>query len=144
MLELARRNIGQSGLAARVDVQLVDAKCLPFEAGAFSAVMSNSIVHHIPEPSYALAEMVRLTRSGGVLFVRDLLRPADLDTLRSLVAQYAGTANAHGQQMFADSLHAALTMAEVRSLVGALGFAPETVQQTTDRHWTWAARKAAG
>ena len=43
--------------------------------------------------------------------------------------------------MFADSLHAALTLDEVRALVAALGFDPAGVRQTTDRHWTWAARK---
>ena len=52
-------------------------------------------------------------------------------------AVYAADANAHQRQMFADSLHAALNLAEVRGLVSALGFDPATVQQTTDRHWTW-------
>jgi hypothetical protein len=41
--------------------------------------------------------------------------------------------------MFADSLHAALTPAEVRGLVAGLKFDPATVRQTTDRHWTWVA-----
>jgi len=43
--------------------------------------------------------------------------------------------------MFADSLHAAWTLDEVRGLVTRLGFAPATVHQTSDRHWTWAAAK---
>jgi hypothetical protein len=29
----------------------------------------------------------------------------------------------------------------MRALVAGLGFDPETVRQTTDRHWTWSARK---
>ena len=32
---------------------------------------------------------------------------------------------------------------EVRRLVGQLGFEPAGVRQTTDRHWTWAARNHA-
>ena len=58
-----------------------------------------------------------------------------------LVQQYAGTENAHQQQLFRESLHAALTLDEIRALVVDLGFASETVQLTSDRHWTWVARK---
>jgi hypothetical protein len=76
-----------------------------------------------------------------VLFVRDLLRPADEAAVAHLVATYAGNANVHQQKMFGDSLRAALTLGEVRDLVATLGFDPATVQQTTDRHWTWTARK---
>jgi hypothetical protein len=43
--------------------------------------------------------------------------------------------------MFADSLRAALTPAEVRALVAGLGIDPDTVRRTTDRHWTWVTRK---
>jgi hypothetical protein len=34
-----------------------------------------------------------------------------------------------------------LTLDEIRQLVAALGFEPATVRQTSDRHWTWTARK---
>jgi hypothetical protein len=43
--------------------------------------------------------------------------------------------------MFDASLRAALTLDEVRNLVTTLGFAPDTVRPTSDRHWTWAARR---
>ena len=105
----------------------------------FSAVISNSIVHHIPEPLEALVEMVRVARPGAVLFVRDLLRPETEEQLQSLVDQYAAGANAHQRQMFADSLHAALSLAEIREFVAQMSFAASTVQATSDRHWTWAA-----
>ena len=54
---------------------------------------------------------------------------------------YAGDANAHQQKMFADSLHAALSLDEIRRLVSTLGFDFADVQQTTDRHWTWISRQ---
>jgi len=136
MLELGRANVRQAGLADRLRLELVDAKCLPFAAGSFGAVISNSIVHHIPEPARVVAEMVRVVGSGGILFVRDLLRPTDDATVEHLVQNYAGDANAHQRKMFGDSLRAALTLDEVRGLVTALGFDPSSVQQTTDRHWT--------
>jgi ubiquinone/menaquinone biosynthesis C-methylase UbiE len=103
--------------------------------------MSNSIVHHIPEPFAVFVEMARVVKPGGALFVRDLLRPVDDATLARLVKAYAGDANAHQQKMFGDSLHAALTLEEVRELVTRLGFAANCVQQTSDRHWTWSAHR---
>jgi SAM-dependent methyltransferase len=103
--------------------------------------MSNSIVHHIPEPRSVLAEAVRVAKPGGLLFFRDLLRPPDEATLDRLVETYAGGESDHARRMFADSLHAALTLDEVRGLVAGLGFDPATVQATSDRHWTWSAMK---
>jgi len=141
MLAVARENVRRAGLGERLEVRLCDAKRLPFGDGSFGAVISNSIVHHIPEPGRVLAEMVRVAAPGGRLFVRDLLRPGDEAQLRHLVATYAGDANEHQRQMFADSLHAALALAEVRDLVAGLGYPADAVLQTTDRHWTWSATK---
>lgn len=139
MLELAVANIAAAGFTDRITPTFADAKTLPFADGFFAAVMSNSIVHHIPEPFDCFREMVRVTARGGRLFVRDLLRPDSYAELDHLVATYAGDANPHQRQLFADSLRAALTLAEVRELVGRLGFAADSVTQTSDRHWTWAA-----
>lgn len=141
MLELARKNIERAGLAARILVTRMDAKWIYYHPGAFGAVISNSIIHHIPEPATCFQQMHAACRSGGVLFVRDLLRPVDGATLHKLVDTYAAGANAHQRKLFADSLHAALTLDEVREMVGKLGYAPETVSQTSDRHWTWCAMR---
>jgi ubiquinone/menaquinone biosynthesis C-methylase UbiE len=139
MLHVGQRNVERAGLTDRIRLQLCDAKRTPFADAEFAAVISNSIVHHIPDPGDVLGEMVRVTRMGGLLFVRDLLRPPDEPTLIQLVTTYAGDANTHQQQMFAESLRAALSLGEIRDLVTTLGFDPATVQQTTDRHWTWRA-----
>ncbi|MFO0929972.1 MAG: methyltransferase domain-containing protein [Gemmataceae bacterium] len=143
MLALARRNVEDAGLASVITLDQVDGKRLPYADARFGAVMSNSIIHHIPEPFTVLAEMSRVAAPGGLLFVRDLLRPDDERMLRELVDLHAAGANDHQRQLFADSLHAALSLAEVRELVGRLGFDPAGVQQTTGRHWTWVARKPA-
>jgi ubiquinone/menaquinone biosynthesis C-methylase UbiE len=141
MLAVGRENVRRAGLESRLRLERQDAKRMTYPDGSFAAVVSNSIVHHIPEPASVFAEMVRVAKPGGVLFVRDLLRPADDSTLRMLVDRYAAGANEHQRQMFADSLHAALALDEVRTIVGTLGFEAIGVRQTTDRHWTWAATK---
>ncbi len=137
MLYLGRDNVELAGLRDRIRLDLADAKALPYGEGSFDAVISNSIVHHIPEPRLVLSEAVRVVRRGGLIFVRDLLRPQSEADVQRLVAAYAAGANAHQQAMFANSLRAALTLDEVRALVKAIGFAAEGVNQTSDRHWTW-------
>ncbi len=141
MLRVGRENLRRVGLENRIQLRRWDAKHMPCPDGTFDIVISNSIVHHIPDPAAVFAEMVRVVKPGGVLFVRDLLRPTDEATLHKLVEAYAAGANALQKKLFAESLHAALSVAEVRLLVSGFGFAPEGVRQTTDRHWTWRATK---
>lgn len=138
MLKLGRINVAKTQLSARIELHRVDAKALPYPNGHFGAVISNSIVHHIPDPQPVMADVIRVCRILGTIFVRDLMRPPDLATLQTLVSTYAADANEHQRQLFADSLHAALTLDEVREIVVGLGYAANTVQATSDRHWTWA------
>jgi len=141
MLDTARINIELAGLIDRIMLDRADAKDLPYEDEQFHAAISNSIVHHLPDPLPALKEAARVTRTGGRIFFRDLLRPASEAELGSLVEQYAGGEEEHARRMFRESLHAALTVAEMGSLVEQIGYPADSVTQTTDRHWTWSVVK---
>ncbi|HEU5118224.1 MAG TPA: class I SAM-dependent methyltransferase [Isosphaeraceae bacterium] len=136
MLDLGARNVDQADFSDRIRLELADAKDLPAEWGPFEAVISNTIVHHIPEPAAVLKEMVRRVEPGGTLFVRDLTRPETREELDRLVETHAGREAGPARALFADSLHAALSLQEVRTLVGDLGLPPEGVTMTSDRHWT--------
>ena len=83
----------------------------------------------------------RITASGGLIFVRDLMRPEDDETVERLVDTYAAGADAHQREMFEDSLRAALSLDEIRRLVTQVGGIGETVLATSDRHWTWMAKR---
>jgi len=141
MLDLARYNVEVAGLIERLFLQQADAKELAFEDDLFDTVISNSIIHHIPQPLAALQEAVRVAKPGGRLFFRDLMRPESAEQVEHLVQTYAGEENDHQRQMFDDSLRAALRLEEMRELVASLGFEPDSVQATSDRHWTWNAVK---
>ncbi len=141
MLDLARYNVEVESLIERITLYKVDAKAMGFDDEMFDVTMSNSIVHHIPEPVECLKEAVRVTDVGGILFVRDLMRPESDEQVSRLVQLYTGEENEHSQKMFDDSLRAALSLEEIRAIVVELGFDAESVQATTDRHWTWAAKK---
>ena len=141
MLDLARNNIEVAGLMHRIQLDHIDAKGIGYEDERFSAVISNSIVHHIPKPSAVFAEAARLAAPGGILFFRDLARPKTEELLEQLVTTYAGEESADSQKMFRESLHAALTVDEVQAMITELGFASDSVKMTSDRHWTWFAKK---
>jgi len=143
MLAVTGENVVAAGLADRIELLLADAKRLPFPAESFPLVISNSIVHHIAEPASVLAEAIRVTTPGGLLFHRDLVRPDDERELERLVMTYAGDATPYQQELFADSFRAALTLEEMQTLVTGLGLAPDTVSMTSDRHWTWMVKSSA-
>jgi ubiquinone/menaquinone biosynthesis C-methylase UbiE len=133
MLIVARRNIAQAGFEASIRLVHSDCKRL--------ADADATIVHHIPKPVTVLRECWRILRPGGLLFFRDLLRPLNERELEELVRTYAGSANVHGQQMFRDSLHAALTVNEVAELANIAGLENPAIRATSDRHWTLTAIK---
>ena len=136
MLKLAVRNIDREGVSDTVSVELVDAKSMPWPDHHFDAVVSNSIIHHIPAPGVVLDEMLRVLKPGGMLFARDLVRPDDAEQVESLVDEYAGEESDHAKQLFRQSFHAALTLEEMRHLVSERGGTAESVQMSSDRHWT--------
>jgi len=139
MLELAVYNVEAAGIPDRITLQQIDAKQMPFEDEMFDVTMSNSIIHHLPEPQGCLQEIKRVTRDGGLIFVRDLMRPESAEVVSQLVQTYAGGESEYSQRLFEDSLHAALSLDEIKSLVEQAGFDPASVSATSDRHWTWAA-----
>ena len=139
MLRLAGENVARASLGDRIELEHVDAKGLPHADGAFAAVISNSIVHHVPDPADVLGEAVRVLAQPGIIFVRDLARPQDDASVRRLVATYAGDCTPEQRKLFDDSLRAALAVDEVRDLVERLGFDRTSVRANSDRHWTWCA-----
>jgi ubiquinone/menaquinone biosynthesis C-methylase UbiE len=141
MLDQGRINIELENLTDRIMFDLVDAKDLFYDDARFDVVMSNSIVHHIADPIVVLREAVRVTAPGGLIFFRDLMRPADDATVNHLVETYTGQENEHQQKMFEDSLRASLNLDEIREIVEQLGCDPTKVNATSDRHWTWSQRK---
>lgn len=151
MLALGKSNISRARLNDRVQLHLYEGKKTPYADGAFDFVISNSVAHHIPEPQDLLAEMWRVTRRGGVLFVRDLERPSSLAEVELLVEKHSGAAPLppeHVQsyerqrELFRASLCAALTIPELLDRIRPFGIPASAVSRTSDRHWTLAYEKA--
>jgi ubiquinone/menaquinone biosynthesis C-methylase UbiE len=54
-----------------------DATSLPFEDGSFDLTCSRRTLHHIARPERAVAELVRVTKPGGKVFLDDQIAPVD-------------------------------------------------------------------
>lgn len=141
MLEVARYNVAVCSLETRIQLHLGDAKELNIDDETFDTVISNSLIHHLPDPSRAIKEIARLVRAGGRIFVRDLCRPDSEESVEEIVQRIAGSESHGAQSMFRQSLLAALTLDEIRNLVAACAFSPDDVKMSSDRHWTWDSRR---
>jgi len=142
MLLVGRQNVAQAALTSRIALVRARAGALPLRDASVPIVASNSLIHHLPDPAAALREVCRVIAPGGLVFIRDLLRPESRAELDRLVSVHTAGATAGQRQLFADSLHAALTVDEVRAIVAPLPFSEVSVEATSDRHWTLAATRA--
>ena len=141
MLAKAKENVKAAGLDDRIELVKVDAKASGLQKGGFDVVMSNSIIHHIPDPSKAFADMLALVAPGGLLFVRDLERPEDDAAVQKLVDTYAANETKKARDLFEASLRAALRIDELATMLSPLGVGSAAISRTSDRHWTLSFRK---
>ncbi|MEU1558390.1 class I SAM-dependent methyltransferase [Streptomyces scabiei] len=70
ILEQARATAAGRGLA-NVDFAVADVHALDFPDDTFGVVHAHQVLQHVGDPVQALREMVRVTRPGGLIAVRD-------------------------------------------------------------------------
>jgi ubiquinone/menaquinone biosynthesis C-methylase UbiE len=140
MLIIAQRNIGAAKLTQRIKLERVDSKRMPYPDLEFDLLISNSLVHHLPNPLSFFGEIKRLVKPDGAILIRDLIRPESDKVVNELVAKIGGDYEDRQQQLFRDSLKAALTLAEVRELVDRVGLTEVDLTQSSELHWTLSSR----
>lgn len=121
-------------LAARVrffDGLVPDAE-LP--RARYEAVISNSLLHHLHDPS-GLWRMIRTRGAPGApVLVMDLMRPASVAAAQALVDQYAGSEPEVLRRDFYNSLLAAFEPGEVRRQLADARLGHFEVAEASDRH----------
>jgi ubiquinone/menaquinone biosynthesis C-methylase UbiE len=143
MLILGQRNVAEAGLNQRIRLERADAKRMPYPDLEFDMLISNSLVHHLPDPLSFLMEVKRLLKPGGAISIRDLIRPEDDRIVNELVAKIGENYDPRQQQLFHDSLKAALTLAEVQDLIDRSGLSSVNLTQSSELHWTIARNSSA-
>jgi ubiquinone/menaquinone biosynthesis C-methylase UbiE len=74
LLALARE---RATALENVEFVEADAAHLPFEDGSFDLAATLRTLHHVPRPELIVAELARVTRTGGRVLVIDQLGPVD-------------------------------------------------------------------
>jgi len=135
MLDFAARRVADAGLGERVDIRQAYVPDAVLEPASFDYVISNTFVHHVPEPRVFWPWARRLLKPDGGLFVRDLRRPSTPAERDALVELHAGDAEPLHKEDYRASLSAALTPAEVEADLNAAELSTLEVLPLLDRYW---------
>jgi len=134
MLALAEQAVANAGLESVIELILAR---LPRElpAGHFDAIISNSLLHHLPDPQSLWRSIRELAEPGCVVQVMDLMRPDSAAAVSDIVRTHAAAAPEVLRKDFHNSLRAAYTPGEVREQIHQAGLDGLSITIPTDRHW---------
>ena len=93
-----------------------DACSLPFPDCSFDLVICNSVLHHVADPSYLLAEIGRVAKPRAAILLRDLRRPSRIGFpfhVRWYGRHYKGLM----YKLYCDSVCAAYTCEELSGML---------------------------
>jgi ubiquinone/menaquinone biosynthesis C-methylase UbiE len=74
LLEIAGRTAEEMGLGPRVSFRKADVSDLPFPDNSFDVLLNVNVVHLVENPDRMFAEMERVLKPTGALFLADLRR----------------------------------------------------------------------
>jgi ubiquinone/menaquinone biosynthesis C-methylase UbiE len=134
MLRHAARAIAKAGFEERIRIHRsrVPSRHLPDEA--YDIVLSNSLLHHMPDATFFWSEVRRFLGSEGIVMVMDLARPASEAEVKAIVDTHAAEEPEILRKDFANSLRAAYAPAEVVEQVREAGLGFLRVEMVSDRH----------
>jgi len=108
---------------AEIVLPLPEPASLPgrVSTGAYSAVISNSLLHHLHDPLVLWQAVAALATPAAFVYVQDLRRPDSVAAVEELVAATMASAPAVLRRDYRASLHAAFTPAEVTAQLAQAG-----------------------
>ena len=134
MIALGREAVRAAGLADRITL-----RCERFQdmvlAEKAGAVISNSLLHHVPNALQFWYALRQLAKPGAVVLVMDLLRPDSPEEAQALVDRYAAGEPAILRRDFYNSLLAAFTDDEVAAQLTEMNLSRLLIDVPDDRHW---------
>ena len=103
--------------------------------GGYDAVISNSLLHHLPQPETLWNAVAMAASPGAPVLVMDLLRPVSRQAAEDLVREHAADAPMLLVRDFMNSLLAAYRPEEVAQQLYACGLETLSIEAVSDRHW---------
>jgi len=134
MLATARRAVAQVGLAKRIQLRLARLPDAALGTQGFECVVSNSLLHHLPDPDTLWQAVRQVAAPGAWIQVMDLDRPESGEQADALVELHSGGEPDVLKTDFRNSLHAAWRVDEVRGQLERAGL-PLDCEKVSDRHW---------
>jgi len=134
MIRYAEQAVKAAGFEDRIALQADRFQGMSLSEPADAAV-SNSLLHHIPNPLQFWYSLKKLVKSGSYVLVMDLLRPESPEAAQAIVQQYAAEEPAILQRDFYNSLCAAFTEDEVAAQLAEMNFSRLLIDVVDDRHW---------
>jgi len=134
MIGLAGVAVKQAGLADRITF-----RCERFQGVSLiepvDAVVSNSLLHHVPNPLQFWYRLRQLVKPGSPVLVMDLLRPDSPEEAQAIVDRNAAKEPEILRRDFYNSLLAAFTEDEVAAQLAEMNLSRLIVDVVDDRHW---------
>jgi 2-polyprenyl-3-methyl-5-hydroxy-6-metoxy-1,4-benzoquinol methylase len=121
MLELARQGVEGSQLNGRIELRAGYIPEARLEEDAYDAVVANSFLHHLSDPSVLWSTISLCARPGAAVMVVDLIRPQDAEQAMRLVEEYAGRGRPVVKKDLFNSLCAAYTVDEIEDQLRVAG-----------------------
>jgi ubiquinone/menaquinone biosynthesis C-methylase UbiE len=134
MIRLADAAVKAEGVADRIRLRTERFQTLTLSEPADAAV-SNSLLHHVPNPLQFWYGLKQLVKSASYVLVMDLLRPETPEAAQAIVEQYAGNEPPILRRDFYNSLCAAFTEDEVAAQLAELNLSRLLIDVIDDRHW---------
>jgi len=134
MIRLAQDAVKAAGLSNRITLRCERFQTLTSQEPADAAV-SNSLLHHLPNPLQFWYHLKKLVKPGSFVLVMDLLRPESPEAAQAIVDKYAKDEPAILRRDFYNSLLAAFTEDEVASQLAELNLSRLLIDVPDDRHW---------
>jgi len=135
MLKRASERLATECLDERVRFRLAYLPDPSLAAESWDAVISNSLLHHLPDPQVLWASIKTIGTSGAAVQVMDLMRPESESAAQALVDRYAEGAPEILREDFYNSLLAAYTTTEVSDQLLRAGLDRLRIESVSDRHW---------
>lgn len=116
-------------------IQFIHGKIQEFAPEKFyGLIVSNSLLHHIPDPADFWSAVKRLSAPGTRVFIMDLIRPGTAEEARRLVETYSPDEPDILKRDFYNSLLAAFEVGEVKRQLEDAGLGGLEVARASDRH----------
>jgi 2-polyprenyl-3-methyl-5-hydroxy-6-metoxy-1,4-benzoquinol methylase len=134
MIALAGEAVRDAGFTDRIRLRCERFQQLTLDETG-DAALSNSLLHHLPNPLQFWYRLKQLVKPGSAVLVMDLLRPESAEAAQAIVGQYAADEQAILKRDFYHSLLAAYTEDEVAAQLAEMNLSRLLIDVPDDRHW---------